>query len=268
MHYTDCCRQKRKIAAAAAAADAAYSGHCSRRCDSQGAVAVATAWMRKMGFDRRAAFAHSGRHLELDLEVAEKRKKTVGAAVENGTWNAAIPSAPGWAVLELLHCYYYLSWKSWLADWARCIQQQWRPARPGENAPRQRDRRKMMPTAESVQCGGVADVVGGLASFEGPRPQAVVAHSPAAAARNSQWQRCETGRNSQRLGEHSLWKSYSARLQLQRQQGRHWPTTSKTMMVVVVRVVVVVGQTTTHGGYFDYSGFDAESKEQVVERQK
>ena len=40
-------------------------------------------------------------------------------------------------------------------------------------------------------------------------------------------------------------------------------------MVVVVRVVVVVvGQTTTHGGYFDYSGFDAESKEQIVEGQK
>lgn len=178
--------------------------------------------MRKTGFDRRAVFAHSDRHLELDLEVAEKRKKKAGAAVENGTWNAAIPSAPGWAVPELLHSYYYLNWKSCLADWARYIQQQWRPAQPGENAPRQWDRRKMMQTAESVQCGGVADVVvGGLASYEGPRPQAVVAHSPAAAERNSQWQRCETGRNSQRLGEHSLWNNYSACLQLQRQQGRH-----------------------------------------------
>ena len=39
-------------------------------------------------------------------------------------------------------------------------------------------------------------------------------------------------------------------------------------MGVVARVVVVVGQTTTHVGYYGYLGFDAESKEQVVERQK
>jgi hypothetical protein len=71
-----------------------------RRCDSQGAVAVATSWMRKMGFDRKAEFAHSDYYLELDLEAAEKkrRKRKADAAVGNGTWNAAIPSAPEWAV--------------------------------------------------------------------------------------------------------------------------------------------------------------------------
>lgn len=58
---------------------------------------------------------------------------------------------------------------------------------------------------------GVADDDGLLASFvEASRHHAVVAHSRrpvAAAAWNSQWQRCGTACYSQHLGERSLWNN-------------------------------------------------------------
>lgn len=152
--WIECAKEERAVVGNSLAPLADVVAHCCNcpdcrittaedgahsRMYSQDAAAVAKARMKTMEFDRRAAFAHPYHHLELDLAIAVRKK--AGAADGSDTWNAAVPSALGWAVLDQLQCQYYsnlavvLGLRHCLADWARYIQRQRRQTtRPVENA--------------------------------------------------------------------------------------------------------------------------------------